>query len=413
MATRRGTATETAEREPVIDINDSTRAIDAVSRNQIAEQVMTAKRFPRDEDACMAKLLKMVTKSHEVAASCIYAFPRGGKIIEGESVRFAEMLAYCWKNFVAGGQAVGRGEDAVSCVGAAWDLESNTHIYAGIKRRITTSEGKRYDDDMIVMTENAGSSIARRNATLQCIPEALWKPAWEAARRMAVGSNIPIERRRENAIKAFQQMGVMPERILAFAKVDKVEDLTAEHLFTLSGLFTGIRDGMTTIEAVFGDPNEPINATATNVREGDTLVELFAAIATVDGDLAKNIEATMAALGMRPAARLQKLVEFKGRPGELLVALEKMQAEREGRDAEGKTTDTKPAAETKPAATESKPTAHETPAPEQQAGAFVDALDEQQARFHQESLSDPKPPAPTGGRDKLRGLRGFKKGSTL
>ena len=49
--------------------------------------------------------------------------------------------------------------------GVVWDLEANVRISTET-RRITTEEGRRYNEDMIMMTGNAAASIALRNAIL-------------------------------------------------------------------------------------------------------------------------------------------------------------------------------------------------------------------------------------------------------
>jgi hypothetical protein len=57
-------------------------------------------------------------------------------------------------------------------------------------------------------------------------------------------------------------MGVQAETVFAFLRIEGVEDITLEHLATLFGLMTAIKEGDTTPEQAFAVTNEDGSAGA-------------------------------------------------------------------------------------------------------------------------------------------------------
>ncbi|HET7596026.1 MAG TPA: hypothetical protein VFK15_03780 [Burkholderiales bacterium] len=194
----------------------------------------------------------MVTLSESVAEQCIYALPRDGKTIEGPSARFAEVVASAWGNCRAGARVVDDSGEFVTAQGVFHDLERNVAITYEVQRRIVNKRGQRYSADMIGVTANAACSIALRNAILKGVPKAFWEDMYSEARRVIMGDVKTLANRRAAAVAAFQKFGVSAEQITAKLGVGGVEDITLEHLVTLKGLLTAIRDGDTTPEDAFG-----------------------------------------------------------------------------------------------------------------------------------------------------------------
>lgn len=223
-----------------------------ISRSEIEQQIATARRFPRSVKRFRDEALQMVTLSESVAEQCIYALPRDGKTIEGPSARFAEVIASAWGNCRAGARIVDDKGEFVTAQGVFHDLERNVAITYEVQRRITDKRGNRYKADMIGVTANAACSIALRNAILKGVPKAFWEDMYAAARQVIMGDIKTLANRRANAVAAFQKFGITPEQIAAKLGVGGIEDITLEHLVTLKGLLTAIKDGDTTPEDAFG-----------------------------------------------------------------------------------------------------------------------------------------------------------------
>ncbi len=139
----------------------------------------------------------------------------------------------------------------VTARGTAWDVENNVLIAYETKRRVTGKAGKRFSDDMIVVTGNAATSIAIRNAIFKAIPKAYWGPVYDACKKAAVGDASTLANRRVQMLQYFVKLGATNDQVLALLGVRGVEDITLDHMATLKGLATAIKDGDTTVDEAF------------------------------------------------------------------------------------------------------------------------------------------------------------------
>lgn len=231
-------------------------ALEAITSAEIDRQIATARAYPRSITLARANLMELATLDPATAEQCHYALPRDGKTIEGPSVRFAELAACAWGNLRFGGRIVTREQRFVVAQGFCHDLEKNNAIAFEVRRRIVTKTGKRFNDDMQGVTENAACSIAMRNAILRIVPKALWNAAYEAALKVADGDEMSIEQRRANALKAYQEKGVAQDRVLAALGRKGLDDVTIDDLRYLRGMMTAIKSGELTVEAAMRTPEE-------------------------------------------------------------------------------------------------------------------------------------------------------------
>lgn len=225
--------------------------------SEINTQIATARRFPRSVVKSRQRATELACLDEETAASCFYSLPRAGKNITGPSARLAEIVASSWGNVRYGARVVGDDGKEVIAQGMCHDLESNVAVSIEVRRRITNRKGETYDADMIAVTGNAANSIAMRNAILKVIPGALWKPVYEAARKVAIGDAVTLKQRRDGAVAYFGKMGVTPDRVAKAVGKEKVEEIGLDELEVLTGLKTAIRDGDTTVDAAFPEPKGP------------------------------------------------------------------------------------------------------------------------------------------------------------
>lgn len=234
-----------------------------LNKSEIDMQIATAHKYPRSISQFRRDVIDMVTISESVAQECIYALPRDGKVIEGPSARFAEVIASAWGNGRAGARVVSDAGDFVTAQGVYHDLQKNVAITYEVQRRITGKNGRRFSADMIGVTANAACSIALRNAILKGIPKAFWADMYEGARRTAMGDVKTLPNRRAEAFKALQAYGITKEQALAKLGVVGESDVGQEQLLTLRGILTAIREGDTTPEQAFADESPgPVTPTA-------------------------------------------------------------------------------------------------------------------------------------------------------
>lgn len=214
-------------------------------------QVATAKRFPRSIESFMRRATEMATLTPEIAAACVYALPREGKMIEGPSARLAEIVAHAWGNLRIQGGAEGdsdAGSPFIVGYGEAWDLESNTAVRFEVRRRITKSSGKRYSDDMIVVTGNAAASIALRNAVFKSVPSPFWRPIYAKCRQVIAGEAETFAKRRDEMLKKFHVIGVTNDQLYAVLGVKGLADITLDHMVQITGAYNALKEGELTVE---------------------------------------------------------------------------------------------------------------------------------------------------------------------
>ena len=212
-------------RHELVEINDHSgeRAI-------LDVQIVTAKRFPRSMRVFMQEAKGMACLDEETAQSCFFSLPRGGKAIEGPSVRLAEICATAWGHIHAQARIVEETDKFIVAEAVCWDLQKNVRIGVQVRRRITKKNGQRYDDDMIGVTCNAASSIALRNAILRVIPRAYVDSIYREARKVAIGDEKTLASKRAAMVQYFGKMGIIESRVLA-----AVESKGVDHAAYLGG----------------------------------------------------------------------------------------------------------------------------------------------------------------------------------
>jgi hypothetical protein len=145
------------------------------------------------------------------------------------------------------------------------DLEKNIAGSVEVKRRITDKHGRRYNDDMIVVTGNAACSIALRNAIFKVVPFGMAKGVYEKALEIVKGDASSLVQRRGGAVSWFVKAGATEAQVLQAIERESVEDITLDDLVTLQGLRTAIKDGESSIEEALG----PVPDKSKKVKRSD------------------------------------------------------------------------------------------------------------------------------------------------
>ena len=245
-----GNEIQTSHSDEVFN-SPSESSLMAVNRAEVDIQVSTAKRYPRKVSACLAEATTLATMNEEIAGSCIYALPRGGKSITGPSVRLAEIIAASWGNLRVEARNIGDDEHFTYSEAVAWDLEKNTAVKVQKRRRITGKGGKRYDDDMISLTANAASSIALRDAVFRIVPRTYIDQIYAIAVKVSCGDAKSISSRRNGLLEHFAKLGVTKDKVLAAVDANTPDDIGIEQLTILRGYANAIRDGELSIDEAF------------------------------------------------------------------------------------------------------------------------------------------------------------------
>jgi hypothetical protein len=259
--------------EIVISETTNTDVIYSQDKAAIDMQISTAKAYPRNITRAVNNAIVIVTMDKDTANSCTYSVPRGGKPITGPSVHLAKILAQNWGNLRIEAKVVSTDQKTVTCQAIAFDLENNLAIKVEVKRSIMVNEmvwddtkkksvrtGKmlRMSDDMIVVTGNAGNSIALRNAVLSIIPRSIVDKVYNEAKKMITGDisdKTKLLAKRKQVFDGLKDLyNVTEAEILSAIGKASVSHVDADDLVVIIGIAQAIKDNDTTVEEAFKKP---------------------------------------------------------------------------------------------------------------------------------------------------------------
>lgn len=229
-------------------------------------QIKTAKLYPRDISAVLNKIGTYATMDKETAEDCFYVLRRQGRdgstsVIEGVSVRMAEIIASAWGNLRIQTRIVGNDGRMITAQAMCHDLESNVAVCKEVSRSICTRNGATFSQDMQIVTGNAAAAIAYRNAVLSVIPKAVTKKVLDEVKKVALGQSIDLEQSRQNVLQYFAKLGVTQEQLFAYlGGVTSIDEIDKQMIFELRATATAISEGTTTVHETFVAPMKTAKA---------------------------------------------------------------------------------------------------------------------------------------------------------
>ncbi len=267
--------------EQQIQTINTQAALDTISRSEIDIQVQTAMRYPKHSTPeqisfALSKAEAFALVDAETAESCFYRLERVDKktgeksVIEGPSIRFAEIVANSWGNIRIATRIVANDGKFITAQAACHDLESNVVQVVEVQRSICTKQGYTFSNDMQVVTGNAAASIARRNSILAVIPAAIFKSLYDKIQQTVLGQiKDDLENRRSKMFNTYAKMGVTAEMICKYLGVSEPAKITADQVQNLALLYNALKDGQTTIEETFKkEPAEKVAEKKRVIRSG-------------------------------------------------------------------------------------------------------------------------------------------------
>jgi len=227
-------------------------------------QMIAAKHYPRDEDAALARILKACGRK-ALAEAAVYSYKKGDSVVEGASIRLAEVLAQSWGNMNCGFTVLESNELESQVMAFAWDLETNTqkaltfpvaHIRVsgrGERRQVTTLTDPR---DIYETVANAAARRVRA-CILALIPGDIQDAALEACAvtmRQVTGKELP--ERIVDMVAKFDQMGITETMLEARLQTPRAA-WTAQQVVQMGKLFLSLRDGFVKQADIpeFADPD--------------------------------------------------------------------------------------------------------------------------------------------------------------
>lgn len=255
--------------EEIIQVK-SADMLEAINRSEIDMQIATARRFPRDVEQAKKRIVSLACQDKNIAYNCFYHLERTEKkqdehgqwrdtktVIEGLSVRMAEIIATSWGNLRCAARIIGNDGKQITAQGVCHDLETNVAISVENNRSIVNKQGKTYSQDMQIVTGNAACAIAFRNAVLKVVPKVvignIIQQIETKAREEIQQRGIPEQWR--DCVSAFQKMGVKESELLDWLGEGRTRaDIVADDIMRLGGVYTAIQEGTTTVAECFHQP---------------------------------------------------------------------------------------------------------------------------------------------------------------
>lgn len=249
-----------AEQKTAVATTDQSRAI-----AETQAMMIVAKRFPRDENEAYMRAMK-ACESPGLASVAMYAYKRGGTMVEGPTVRLMETLMRCWTNAVAGFQELSRDRGKSEVEAFAWDMEANVKFsrkftVAHIRDKKGGNEAVTAERDVYELVANMAQRRVR-SCIQNMVPGYIIDAAVNQCKKTLMGgSGKPLQERVRDMLMAFDQIGVTKAMVEAWLTHD-VSAMVPAQLVRLQQIYVSIRDGVAPREEYFdmtaGKP-EPAN----------------------------------------------------------------------------------------------------------------------------------------------------------
>lgn len=279
-----------------IIVLNSSESIQAMERAEVDIQIATAKQYPRDLQVALNKIETYATMDKETAEDCFYVLRRKGAggqdtVIEGLSVRMAEIIAGAWGNLRVATRIIGNDGKVIIAQAVCHDLETNFAVSKEVRRRITSKDGRTFSEDMQVVTGNAAASIAFRNAVLAVIPKAVTKKVISEVKKVALGQSIDLEQSRQNVLSYFNKIGVTQEQLFFYLGVKTIAEIDKQMIFELRATANAIKEGTTSVDESFVKPFQQSKMQKeAEAKTGTAEGKAAAAMAAATGAVPANVD---------------------------------------------------------------------------------------------------------------------------
>lgn len=255
---------------------EQTRAL-----QEVQGALVIAQKFPRNEMQCFQNILE-TCKRKRFAAQALYAYPRGGTIVRGPSIRMAELIKQKWRNIVSGVREMDQENGRSTFMAYAWDLETNTRVEKVfvVPHKRFTRQGTTTLTDPRDIYEAVANVAARRERAciLALVPVDIIEDAVDQVNAtLAADAAEGLPDRIKKMVKVFKEISVSVKMVEARLE-HKVEDITAEEMVDLMAIYKSLRDNFKkrsdyfTVEGpvMDADTEQAASDLATDLAEGST-----------------------------------------------------------------------------------------------------------------------------------------------
>lgn len=227
-------------------ISSASRTQESRAMAEIQAAILMAKHSPRNESQSFINIIE-ACKRPMLAESAQYAYPRGGTLVKGPSIRLAEVLARAWGNLRVGITITTQDSDKTEARAYAFDMQTNYMIDQDfvVPHKRTTKKGvtKLTDErDIRELVQNIGSRYLR-GCILRLIPGDVVESALERVEKTLLSTDVPITEQIRKMVVAFDELGVKVEHLEARLGHNLDATIPTE-ILTLKSIYRSIKDGM-------------------------------------------------------------------------------------------------------------------------------------------------------------------------
>lgn len=248
---------------PKIETTDQARSI-----AQVQAMFVMAKKFPRDETRCYAKIMERCRRPSLAMQAC-YSYPRGEKedgtvnIVTGPSIRLAEEIASCWQYLDFGYTVIDENSAGGFSVVEAYCLDYENGSRSARQFRVQhkrKAKGRYYDltdpRDLYELTANMAARNLRA-VILQQIPYYVKEDAANFCKKVLADPNgASPQERITKAVVLFRDFGVTQEMI-AKRLGHPLENTTADEVAELLIIYNSLYDRIAKVGDYFEVPKNP------------------------------------------------------------------------------------------------------------------------------------------------------------
>jgi hypothetical protein len=242
-------------------------AMEKREETEVFAMVMMAKRFPRDQQACMERILTAFQR-HTLAEVAQYQYARGGTDIVGPSIRAAEAIAQEWGSLDTGWRELARGMGHNNVpfsevLAYCYDLQSTTRkaiTFIVPHWRDTKTGGYKLKDERDIYELCANQAQRRLRACIIAnIPGDVMDQAMRQATATLKAKADVTPEAQARLLEAFGAFHVTKEHIEARLQ-RRLDSISPAQMVGMKRIYASLRDEMSTPGDWFPDWKAPAGA---------------------------------------------------------------------------------------------------------------------------------------------------------
>lgn len=220
---------------------------------EVQAAYVIAKKFPRNQHESYQAIMESCKRPF-LAEQAMYAYPRGGALVTGPSIRLAEAMAQSWGNLDCGVREISQANGVSVAEAYAIDLQTNTRVtkvFHVAHVRDTKKGRQKLTDarDIYEMVANQGSRRLRA-CILGILPGDVIEAAVNQCKKTMETGELPLADRIRLMIDKFKEVGVTVE-LLEKRLGHKLDATIPQEIVTLQGIYKSIKDGFASREDFF------------------------------------------------------------------------------------------------------------------------------------------------------------------